>query len=274
MTKYIFATDVDGTLLNDQGEVHPDTIKAFKQAQEQGSYTVIATGRAVVRTKPLLNKIPYVDFFVCNNGSVVYDVKNDQMIYLAGVNPNHYPTILDFARQHHVTFKLHTDLDWIGDAENQNEKPTPLTSELDQNIRSFIKSYPQSKTLFNGQTPTQLSINASEEFCKKYFPQFQEWFGKDSSVYLTNSIYLDVNPKDKSKWTGLIELGKILNIDDQHIVTFGDSYNDLEMLLNAKDNGYPLANSKIELLEHIPAKIGSNNTNAIAKKILEYLQKE
>jgi len=111
MTKYIFATDVDGTLLNDQGEVHPDTIKAFKQAQEQGSYTVIATGRAVVRTKPLLNKIPYVDFFVCNNGSVVYDVKKDQMIYLAGVNPNHYPTILDFARQHHVTFKLHTDLD-------------------------------------------------------------------------------------------------------------------------------------------------------------------
>ena len=111
MGKYIFATDVDGTLLNDQGQVHPETIEAFKKAQEQGSYTVIATGRAVIRTKPLLNKIPYVDFLVCNNGSAVYDVKKDEIIYLAGVNPNHYPTILDFARQHHVTFKLHTDLD-------------------------------------------------------------------------------------------------------------------------------------------------------------------
>ena len=251
-----------------------NTIEAFKKAQEQGSNTVIATGRAVIRTKPLLNKIPYVDFLVCNNGSAVYDVKKDKMIYLAGVNPNHYPTILDFARQHHAALKSHTDLDWIGDAENKNEKPTPLTSELDQKIRSFIQENPHSATLFNGQTPTQLSINGSEEFCKKYFQQFQDWFGKDSSVYLTNSIYLDVNPKNKSKWTGLLELANILQIDENHIVTFGDSYNDLEMLLNAKDNGYPLANSKIELLEHIPAKIGSNNTNAIAKKILEYLQKE
>lgn len=274
MKKYIFATDVDGTLLNDQGEIHPETIEAFKRAQEQSSYTVIATGRSVLRTKPLLKKIPYVDFFVCNNGSVVYDVKKDEIIYLIGVNPNHYPKILDFAREHHVTFKLHTEADWIGDAENKNEKPTPLTSELDQKIRVFIQENPFSTTLFNGQTPTQLSINGSEEFCKKYFQQFKDWFGQDSSVYLTNSVYLDVNPKDKSKWTGLLELAKILQIDTNHIVTFGDSYNDLDMLLNAKDNGYPLANSKLELLEHIPAKIGSNNTNAIAKKILEYLQKE
>ena len=79
MGKYIFATDVDGTLLNDQGEVHPETIEAFKKAQEQGSYTVIATGRAVIRTKPLLKKIPYVDFLVCNNGSAVYDVKKDEI---------------------------------------------------------------------------------------------------------------------------------------------------------------------------------------------------
>ncbi len=274
MKKYIFATDVDGTLLNDFGDVHPETIEAFKLAQEQGSYTVIATGRAVIRTKPLLSKIPYIDFFVCNNGSVVYDVKQDKMLYLAGVNPNHYPKILDFAREHKVVFKLHTDLDWIGDAENEKEKPTPLTNDLDQKIRQYVEENPNSTTLFNGQTPTQLSINASEEFCKKYLKQFEEWFGKDSSIFLTNSIYIDVNPQNKSKWTGLLELAKILNINSDCIVTFGDSCNDLEMLINAKENGFPLANSKPELLEYIPAKIGSNNTNAIAKKVLEYLKKD
>ena len=61
-------------------------------------------------------------------------------------------------------------------SENKNEKPTPLTSELDQKIRSFIQENPHSATLFNGQTPTQLSINGSEEFCKKYFQQFQVMF--------------------------------------------------------------------------------------------------
>lgn len=273
MNKYIFATDVDGTLLMDDGQVHPETLVAFKLAQEKGHITVIATGRSMVRTKTLLSKIPYIDYFVCNNGALVYDVKNNQSIYVKGVNPQYYPKVVDFARQHNLVFKLHTDQDWIGDIGSESDLPTILTPKMDQKIREYIKENPDSKKLYNGQTPTQLSVNGPEEFCKKYLNFFIKWFSKDASVFLTNSVFLDVNPKDTSKWTGLLHLAEYLHLNPNYIVTFGDSLNDLEMLEGAGDNGYPLANSKLELTEILPAKIGSNNTNAIGLKILEYLAK-
>lgn len=273
MNRYIFATDVDGTMLMDDGNVHPETLQAFKLAQEQNHVVVIATGRSIVRTKSLMNKMPYVDYFVCNNGALVYDVKNDNVIKVEGVNPHHYPKVVDFARKHNLVFKLHTDKDWIGDIGSESDLPTILTPEMDQEIRQYIKDNPESKKLYNGQIPTQLSVNGKEEFSKKYLDSFIEWFGKDSSVFLTNSTFLDVNPKDTSKWTGLLELANHLNLNSNQIVTFGDSLNDLEMLQGAGENGYPLANSKSELIEIIPSKIGSNNTNAIGLKILEYLAK-
>lgn len=272
-SRYIFATDVDGTMLMDDGNVHPETLQAFKLAQENNHVVVIATGRSIVRTKSLINKMPYVDYFICNNGALVYDVKNDNVITVKGVNPHHYPKVVDFAREHNLVFKLHTDKDWIGDIGTESDLPTILTPEMDQEIRQYIKNNPESKKLHNGQIPTQLSVNGKEEFSKKYLDSFIEWFGKDSSVFLTNSTFLDVNPKDTSKWTGLLELANHLNLNSNQIVTFGDSLNDLEMLQGAGENGYPLANSKLELTKIIPSKIGSNNTNAIGLKILEYLAK-
>lgn len=270
--KYIFATDVDGTMLMDNGQVHPTTLNAFKEAYEKGHIVVIATGRCVVRTKPLLKKMPYANYFICNNGAVVYDVKQDKEIYVKGVNPHHYIKVLDFARKHNFNFKLHTNSDWIGDVGIEDTKPTILTQELDQKIRQHILNFPNDNKLFNGQTPTQLSINGSADVCKQYINDFKKWFEEDSSVFLTNSIYIDINPKNSSKWSGLVELAKYLDIDEKQIVTFGDSGNDLEMLLGAKENGFPLANSKEDLIAHIKPKIDSNNTDAIGLKIYEYIR--
>ena len=274
MKKYIFATDVDGTMLMDNKEVHPETLFAFKRAKEEGHIVVIATGRSVVRTSSLKNKMPYVNYFVCNNGAVVYDVDKEEILILHGIEPKYYIDIFNYARKYNLVFKLHTDQDWIGDKENENENPTPLTKELDANIKKHIIAHPNDNKLFNGQTITQLSVHSQDDFCIKHFNEFKDMFSQNLSVYLTNSHYLDLNPKNRSKWEGLKELARALNISQNNIVTFGDSGNDYEMILGAGENGYAMANSHKDLTDKIKPKIGTNNTNAIGLKILEYLDKK
>ena len=272
MKRYIFAADVDGTILMDDGQVHPATLEACKLARAQGHIIVLSTGRSVKRTLSVLKKLPDVDFFVCNNGTVVYDCQNDQDIFIKGLSPQYYPKIVDFARTHGFNFKLHTNRDWIGDVGIEDELPTLLTAELDQQIRHHIFTHPEDPYLFNGQIPTQMSVNASAELCAKYLHQFQNWFAQEATVFLANDIYIDVNPQGVSKWIGLEKLAHHLNLPTNQIVTFGDSTNDLEMLLGAKEHGYAMANSKPELAKVIPPKIGTNNSDAIAKTILRYIQ--
>ncbi len=274
MKKYIFATDVDGTMLMDNGKVHPETLEAFKKAKELGHIVVIATGRAVKRTKLLLEIMPYVNYFVCNNGAVVHDVEKDDSFIVHGINPKYYSRVYDFAKENNAIFKLHTNKDWIGFAENDKDNPTPLTPELDKKIREHIRKNPNDEKLFNGQIITALAIYSTNEFCLKYFPFFKKEFGIENSVFLTNGVYLDVNPKNRSKWQGLLDLAKKLNISENNIVTFGDSGNDIEMIVNAGKNGFALENSQKDLLEVASQVIGSNNTNAIGKKILEYIEQK
>lgn len=272
--KFIFATDVDGTLLMDDGNVHPETLKAFKYAYENDHIVVIATGRAVVRTKTLINKMPYVNFFVSNNGSIVYDVTNNKEIILHAVEPKTYLFIREFANKHKVNLKIHTDNDWIGDKDNEGENPTPLTKELNDKIISHIQNNPNDQKLFNGDTITQLAIFSTKEFCAKYYPIIKKELNDKCSVFLTNSLYIDINPKNISKWTGIIELAEKLNISKNNIVTFGDSGNDFEMLYNAGENGYAMGNSHDDLIKKIKPKIGSNNTGAIGETIFKYLNKK
>lgn len=269
---YIFATDVDGTLLMDDGNIHPITLDAFKRAYENGHMTVIATGRAVSGAINLLKKIPYINYLVCNNGAAIYDVKKDSALSIHHVNPNHYPIVIDFAKENNIGFKLHTNKNVYGWGDG---KPTPITEEFDSNIRQHIKKYPNDVNLFNGEIITQLAIfEPFSDFCKKNLNKFKELFGKDSSIFLTNSFFIDVNPKNTSKWSGLLELANLLNIDHKKIVTFGDSGNDYEMLMGAGENGYAMGNSHEDLVEKIKPKIGDNNSGAIGLKINEYLDEK
>ena len=255
----------------DNNEVHPHTRAACQAARAQGHVVVIATGRALVRARPLLAKLADVDYLVCNNGALVYDLQRQRPLHLEGVNPLHYLSIVDFARQHRLSFKLHTDQDWIGDVGIEDQQPTPLTPALDQQIRAHIYKHPGARQLFNGQTPTQLSIHGSKQFCQAQLARFRAWFGADSNVVIANDVYLDVNPRHTSKWSGLMVLARQLAIPADQIVTFGDSTNDLEMLVGAGVHGYALANSKAALAAVVPPRIGDNNSAAIGETIFRYL---
>lgn len=269
--KYIFATDVDGTLLMDDGNIHPITLEAFKRAHENGHITVIATGRAVSGAISLLKKIPYINYFVCNNGAIIYDIKKDSAISVHHVNPKHYPIVMDFAKENNIGFKLHTNKNVYGWGDGE---PVAISKEFDENIRKHINEFPDDKNLFSGETITQLAIfEPYSDFCKKNLDKFKEWFGHDSSIFLTNSFFIDINPKNTSKWSGLLELANLFNIDRNNIVTFGDSGNDYEMLKGAGENGYAMGNSHEDLVEKIKPKIGDNNTGAIGLTINKYLNK-
>ena len=62
-------------------------------------------------------------------------------------------------------------------------------------IKKHILENPNDTKLFNGQTITQLSLFSLNDFCVNNFSKFKELFSKDCSIYLTNSVYLDLYAK-------------------------------------------------------------------------------
>ncbi|MGL5617786.1 MAG: HAD family hydrolase [Metamycoplasmataceae bacterium] len=267
--KMIFATDVDGTILTDAGVPHDETNEAFDYAISKGHYIVIATGRSLSRSQPLLEMMPKVSYLVCNNGSLIKDLKNDEIIYLNYIMPIHYVEMFNFAKKNNFTLTMHTNVTTYIYPEVRYENSTAITPELNDKFMKFLRENPNSETLENGEWVTQLSLLGDEELCKKHLGEIQKIFNKTHNIFLTNGTFIDINPLKISKWTSLQYLADHLNVKHENIVTFGDSGNDLEMLEKAGKYGFPLRNSTYDLTKFLDPKIGDNNSNAIAKKIIE-----
>ena len=62
------ALDLDGTLLNSNGEVSPYTQKVLSEASDRGVVVIPATGRPLASLPPVVAKQPWVHYALTSNG--------------------------------------------------------------------------------------------------------------------------------------------------------------------------------------------------------------
>ena len=63
------ALDLDGTLLNSNGEVSPCTQKVLSEASDRGVVVIPATGRPLASLPPVVAKQPWVHYALTSNGA-------------------------------------------------------------------------------------------------------------------------------------------------------------------------------------------------------------
>ena len=73
------ALDLDGTLLNHEGQVTPRTRAALQAASDRGVVIVPATGRPLASLPPIVATLPGVRYALTSNGAAVWDLHNDPL---------------------------------------------------------------------------------------------------------------------------------------------------------------------------------------------------
>ena len=77
----LVAVDLDGTMLNRYGIVTEETKKIIKETIEKGTDVIIASGRPIDSIKTIAEEIGSKNYFIAGNGSLIYDIKKDEVIY-------------------------------------------------------------------------------------------------------------------------------------------------------------------------------------------------
>ena len=80
MLPTLIATDVDGTLLDDDELVTPRTRAAVLAAVDAGTQFVLATGRPPRWIAPVVDALGFAPMAVCANGAVIYDSATDRIL--------------------------------------------------------------------------------------------------------------------------------------------------------------------------------------------------
>ena len=89
------ALDLDGTLLNHEGQVTPRTRAALQAASDRGVVIVPTTGRPLGNLPPVVAQLPGVRYAITSNGAAVWDLGSDPLgaVYSRYANASERQTI-------------------------------------------------------------------------------------------------------------------------------------------------------------------------------------
>lgn len=271
MNKKVFIFDLDETLLNKEEEVQQCHIDALIKAKEKGHELVLCSGRSYGHMIPVLKQLPknLFRYLICNNGSYIHDLKTSNKIIEKSIDISFLKTFEKIGKKYKTLWGVHT-LHFSKRGYFWDNEPKWFKNVFHKEwVKEKFVNFQETKHLFNETKITQVTWRSTKEIVSKMLEEVKE-VAKDYNYFVSGEVYIDILPKGVSKFTGIVNLCKIINASIKSCIAFGDSGNDIEML---KGVGYGIAleNGTKEAKEAADIIIGNHNTCALANKVLELI---
>jgi hypothetical protein len=236
----LIALDVDGTLLNEEGDVTPGTKATLQQLTSQGVHVALATGRRYIIANflPPLLEIPL--HMILSNGAVIRD--HTAAITYESYLPSAWAwQAVEEARRLNLQSTIY---------ENGSAGDRMLFDgdwRVHQSPQSQIKRRPELESLFVDLTtvtdlpdPIEIVLWGEEDEMRNLADALKAtgldytlvlWRGRESSSFVRDGrSALEILGPNTSKATALDWLCAHLGIQPSGVVAFGDDVNDVEML--------------------------------------------
>lgn len=253
----LVAIDLDGTMLNQYGIVTQKTKNSIKKAQENGIEIMIASGRPIDSVKTISKEIGSENYFISGNGSIIYDIKKDEIIYENVLKKQKALEIIRICEENSIFYNVYTEKEIIAKNLQYNvlyyHKENLTKSEEDKthvNIVEDIYDYIEKtdskvlkvmicdkhQTIFNAimrklKEVEDIEVLEVSHMSRKIIRQGTEEIPIEY-------FYTEISAKNVDKWTALEFLKEKMQISSEEIVAIGDNVNDKKMI---EKSGYGIA---------------------------------
>ena len=243
----LIAIDLDGTLLRNDKTVSEHTLQTLIECEEKDNIIIYATARPprdIVRYIPsiLMNKP-----IICYNGACI--TKMGKIIYGKEILRENVIKILDIAK------KL-----------NQQQICIEINDELYSNfdVSEYFGNVPYKQVdLYNLNFKSSYKIIICSK--NKISNEILDSLPKECKGVITDKGTLcQIMSSEVSKWNAIKHLLEVNNISEANVISFGNDYNDIDMIKNS-GVGVAMENAIDELKlvsKHITC---SNNDDGVAK---------
>lgn len=221
----LIVSDVDGTLLiNGNTEIPANTIDMINRLQEQGVRFAVASGRQYANLKKLFKNVTREIIYICSNGALV--IYKGKILNKSPLNRMLGMEIMyDIWNQGECEILLSgKDISYI----------MPKKMSYFHYLENVIGNRCQLVNDFNDVTEDFLKVSAYNEYgidsYSKYF--IQKWgndIGDRVNIAVSGKCWIDFTNRFSNKGNAVAFISNKLKISNENIMTFGDSYNDLEM---------------------------------------------
>ncbi|WP_407271832.1 Cof-type HAD-IIB family hydrolase [Radiobacillus sp. PE A8.2] len=277
----LIATDLDGTLLNEEHEISPENVKAIEKANASGIEVIVATGRSYESAKKPLNSVGLVCPIISLNGAVIY-TETGEITRSVPLQKNVAKLIQHTCEKHDIYFELFTNK---GGFSNNRDKFvqvvidifTSANPDLDASeVRKHAEQRFQNETISIVENyDTVLAQDDIEVYKvlafsldKNNLQSVKEQLQSESELAITSSGYdnLEFNHPDAQKGIALELVANKLGINMKDVMAIGDNFNDVSML-KAAGRGVAMGNADVAIKKMCNYVTTTNKENGVAHAI-------
>lgn len=284
----LVAIDLDGTLLNSYGQISEENRESLKKAQKNKIDIVLASGRLLNSVKNISSDLGQNKYIICGNGSLIYDLQKEEIIYDKFIEKNKVLQIISICEKNSIYYNIYTEsmviaktlennvlfyhqenankpenkktkINLVGDIYNyvmnlNNENILKITISDKNSIifNSIIKKLRNIKNidvLDVAHMSRKIIKSGTEEVSLEYY-------------------YTEITNENVDKWNAIKWLAEKLEVKNEEIMVIGDNVNDKMMIENA-GLGVAMGNSAPYIKEIADKIVSSNNENGVAQAIIE-----
>lgn len=265
LSKVIFITDLDGTLLPTDKKLNPKDLEAISFFRACGGKFTVATGRAVQSAAQYFDALKPDEPVIVLNGGGIFDCKENCFTWQKLVDSSSYD----------IVKKILDEFPSIG-------------GEIDFSDRiAVIQDSPKEKYHIDISYKNILVANeninnvSSDGWCKVLFAAESDEIDKLETYVAENgfekltfvrssSYFYEILPNDCSKGYALKKMLELYNKSDYTVVACGDFYNDIEML-EAADISVAPSNAIDEIKKIVSKVTVADCDNGAVAEALDYV---
>ena len=256
---WLFATDLDGTLLDDEKNVSEENLRAIEYFKSEGGLFTFVTGRIPGGAKHIVDIVKPNAPYACIQGGGVFDPRENKLLWAVemshkvfdlveyieelfptvGIELNVYDKIY-FCKKNKYTEKHRTD-----------ERFDDLTCKLREVPEPFSKV---------------LVVDSEDRIVEIAKALSRHPLASEFDFVFSDKWYYEILVKGTNKGMGLLKLCEILNVDKSKTIAAGDQDND-EPLLSTAEYSFAVANASEKAKGAAKFITVSNNESAIAEII-------
>lgn len=267
----LIAFDMDGTLLNSNKQISPETLDAIKRATDAEKTVILCTGRNLTELNAFTEIIPGLRYLDCISGACVYDLKEKKALYSQPLDPEIVKKLMEFGLEEGAMIHVLSDRSIV-------------QKDQQSHMADFHMGVYQ--TMFDKITDKMENIYRS--FCEKPFPVMKlNLYHKDeasrartverikaasleTALALAESTSLECSAKGIDKGVGLKKLCEHLGLPLEQTIAVGDADNDT-MALKTAGLAVAMGNATEPIKKLADVIVADCDHNGCAEAIDKYL---
>ncbi len=270
----LIAFDLDGTLLKDNKELTPRTLKTLLRASEAGIQLVPATGRLYDLLPEKLRCLPFIHYVIGVNGAELYDAWEKRVLHQAELTQEETERVFRYVKKVPAIVGGYQERKgFMGREDVEQMEAFAHGPELLRLMRSIYTPVEDLETHFlqSQKTVQKLILFFSDlEERRRVYGDMQERFA-DLAVSSAVANNIEVNASTANKGAALKSLRELLGLKREEVMAFGDGSNDITMLLEA-GRGIAMGNACREAKEAADEVTLSNEEEGVAVEIEKLLK--